>query len=164
CLDLASEAEESLGCDNERKLKLDRMGRTLGSDAGGRLLEWWSSGWAEVSQLGLAVVSCKKVRAFIVRVTWSPYLNPLSSLLLTIPLHLTIPSVVFVARCAPAGKGCRPCPPYLCQVGRMTADPFMPASGRLPRVGSTTLAGQLSEGARTWRPGQYLSYQFVKLK
>ncbi|RWW61747.1 hypothetical protein BHE74_00031166 [Ensete ventricosum] len=48
-------------------------------------------------------------------------------------------------------KGCRPCPPYPCQVDRMTADPSMPTSGRLPRVGSTTLAGQLSGGARTWR-------------
>ncbi|RRT73375.1 hypothetical protein B296_00004438 [Ensete ventricosum] len=41
-------------------------------------------------------------------------------------------SVVLVARRVPAGKGCRPCPPYLCQVGRMTADPSMPASGWLP--------------------------------
>ncbi|RWV92928.1 hypothetical protein GW17_00044653, partial [Ensete ventricosum] len=79
--------------------------------------------------------------AFIVRVTGYPYLNLLSSLLLTIPLHLTMPSVVLAARCAPAGKGCRPSPPYLCQVGRMTADPSMPALGWLPRVGSTTLAG-----------------------
>ncbi|RWW38162.1 hypothetical protein BHE74_00056629 [Ensete ventricosum] len=61
-------------------------------------------------------------------------------------------SVVLTALRAPAGKGCRPCPPYLCQDGRMTADPSMPASGRLPRVGSATLAGQLSGGARTWRP------------
>ncbi|RWW51684.1 hypothetical protein BHE74_00041937 [Ensete ventricosum] len=83
------------------------------------------------------------------RVTESPYLSPLSFLLLTIPLHLTIPSVVLAARRAPAGKGCRPCPPYLCQVDRMTADPSMLTSGRLPRVGSATLAGQLSEGART---------------
>ncbi|RWV77179.1 hypothetical protein GW17_00062036 [Ensete ventricosum] len=61
-------------------------------------------------------------------------------------------SMVLAARCASAGKGCRPCPPYLCKVGRMTADPSMPASGRLPRVKSVTLAGQLSGGARTWRP------------
>ncbi|RRT42447.1 hypothetical protein B296_00022429 [Ensete ventricosum] len=61
--------------------------------------------------------------------------------------------VVFAARRAPAGKGCRPCPPYLCQVGRMTVDPSMPASGRLPRVGSATLAGQLSGGARTVNSG-----------
>ncbi|RRT39834.1 hypothetical protein B296_00048886 [Ensete ventricosum] len=44
------------------------------------------------------------------------------------------------------------------QVGRTTADPSMPVSGRLPRVGSATLAGQLSEGARMWQSGQYLSY------
>ncbi|RZS27409.1 hypothetical protein BHM03_00060874 [Ensete ventricosum] len=43
-------------------------------------------------------------------------------------------------------------------VGRMTADPSMLVSGRLRGVGSATLAGQLSEGARTWQPGQYLSY------
>ncbi|RZR80571.1 hypothetical protein BHM03_00006636 [Ensete ventricosum] len=61
-------------------------------------------------------------------VTGYPYLNPLSSLLLTIPLLLTTESVVLA-------------------VGRTTADPSMPVSGRLPCVGSTTLAGQLSEGA-----------------
>ncbi|RZR88186.1 hypothetical protein BHM03_00015712 [Ensete ventricosum] len=44
------------------------------------------------------------------------------------------------------------------RVGRTIADPSMPVSGRLPRVGSATLAGQLSKGARTWQPGQYLSY------
>ncbi|RWV84493.1 hypothetical protein GW17_00053789 [Ensete ventricosum] len=88
-------------------------------------------------------------RAFIVRVTGYPYLNLLSSLLLTIPLHLTMSSVVLATRRAPASKGCRHCPPYLCQVDRMITDPSMPASGRLPRVGSTTLAGQLSGGART---------------
>ncbi|RWW14885.1 hypothetical protein GW17_00021310 [Ensete ventricosum] len=52
--------------------------------------------------------------AFIATVTGYPYLNPLSSLLLTIPLHLTMPSVVLAARRAPAAEGCRPCPPYLC--------------------------------------------------
>ncbi|RRT45163.1 hypothetical protein B296_00055312 [Ensete ventricosum] len=52
--------------------------------------------------------------AFIATVTGYPYLNPLSSLLLTIPLHLTTSSVVLAARRAPAAKGCRPCPPYLC--------------------------------------------------
>ncbi|RRT63746.1 hypothetical protein B296_00029276 [Ensete ventricosum] len=61
-------------------------------------------------------------------------------------------SVVLAVRRAPEGKGYRPCPPYLCQISRMTADPSMPASGRLPRVGSATLAGQLFGGARTWRP------------
>ncbi|RRT82753.1 hypothetical protein B296_00000342 [Ensete ventricosum] len=63
-----------------------------------------------------------------------------------------MPSVVLAATRAPAGKGCRPCPLYLCQVSHMIANPSMPASGRLPRVGSATLAGQLSGGARTWRP------------
>ncbi|RRT33668.1 hypothetical protein B296_00037555, partial [Ensete ventricosum] len=87
--------------------------------------------------------------AFIVIVTGYPYLNLLSSLLLTIQLHLTMSSVVLAARRAPAGKGCRPCPPYLCQVGRMTTDPSMPALGRLRRVGLTTLAGQLFGGTRT---------------
>ncbi|RWW67834.1 hypothetical protein BHE74_00024679 [Ensete ventricosum] len=43
-------------------------------------------------------------RAFIVRVTGSPYLNPLSSLLLTILLHLTMPSVVLAARHAPVAR------------------------------------------------------------
>ncbi|RZS22699.1 hypothetical protein BHM03_00055515, partial [Ensete ventricosum] len=52
--------------------------------------------------------------AFIAIVTEYPYLNPLSSLLLTIPLHLTMPSVVLTARRAPAAEGCRPCPSYLC--------------------------------------------------
>ncbi|RRT56220.1 hypothetical protein B296_00043010 [Ensete ventricosum] len=82
----------------------------------------------------------------------SPYLSSLSSLLLTILLHLTMSSVVLATRRAPAGKGCRACPPYLCQVGRMIADPSMPASGRLPHVRSAMLAGQLSGGARTWQP------------
>ncbi|RRT61841.1 hypothetical protein B296_00026264 [Ensete ventricosum] len=39
------------------------MGRTSGSDVGGWLLEWWSSSRVEVSKLGLAVVSYKKVRS-----------------------------------------------------------------------------------------------------
>ncbi|RWW51371.1 hypothetical protein BHE74_00042296 [Ensete ventricosum] len=52
--------------------------------------------------------------AFIATVTGYSYLNPLSSLLLTIPLHLTTPSVVLAVRHAPAAEGCRPCPPYLC--------------------------------------------------
>ncbi|RWW33896.1 hypothetical protein GW17_00001363 [Ensete ventricosum] len=52
--------------------------------------------------------------AFIVTVTRYPYLNSLSSLLLTVPLLLTMPSVVLTARRALAGKGCRPCPPYMC--------------------------------------------------
>ncbi|RZR77324.1 hypothetical protein BHM03_00002364 [Ensete ventricosum] len=46
-----------------------------------------------------------------------------------------MPSVVLAARHTPAGKGCRPCPPYLCQVGRTTADSSMPVSDRLPVSG-----------------------------
>ncbi|RRT39050.1 hypothetical protein B296_00041986 [Ensete ventricosum] len=87
------------------------------------------------------------VGAFIVRVTGSPYLSLLSSLLFIIPLYLIMSSVVLATRRAPAGKGCRSSPSYLCQVGRMIADPSMPASGRLPRVGSATLASQSSGGA-----------------
>ncbi|RRT66393.1 hypothetical protein B296_00040223, partial [Ensete ventricosum] len=64
------------------------------------------------------------VGAFIATVAGYPYLNPLSSLLLIIPLHLAMPSVVLA-------------------VGRTTADSSMPMSGRLSRV--TTLVGQLSE-------------------
>ncbi|RRT40177.1 hypothetical protein B296_00035152 [Ensete ventricosum] len=52
--------------------------------------------------------------AFIATVMGYLYLNPLSSLLLTIPLHLTMPSVDLTVRRAPAVEGCRPCPPYLC--------------------------------------------------
>ncbi|RZS18982.1 hypothetical protein BHM03_00051321 [Ensete ventricosum] len=52
--------------------------------------------------------------AFIATVTGYPYLNHLSSLLLTIPLLLTTPFVVLATRHAPAAEGCRLCPPYLC--------------------------------------------------
>ncbi|RRT38282.1 hypothetical protein B296_00044713 [Ensete ventricosum] len=52
--------------------------------------------------------------AFIAIVMGYLYLKALSFLLLTIPLHLTMPSVVLVARRVPAVGGCRPCPPYLC--------------------------------------------------
>ncbi|RWW22961.1 hypothetical protein GW17_00012800 [Ensete ventricosum] len=41
-------------------------------------------------------------------------------------------------------------------VGRTIADPSMPVLGRLPHVGSATLAGQLSEGARTNRSAENL--------
>ncbi|RRT77489.1 hypothetical protein B296_00022307 [Ensete ventricosum] len=36
-------------------------------------------------------------------------------------------------------------------------------SDRLPRVGSATSAGQLSEGTRTWWPGQHLPYHSFPL-
>ncbi|RRT32974.1 hypothetical protein B296_00045774 [Ensete ventricosum] len=62
----------------------------------GRLLELWVSG------------------AFIATVMRYPYLNPLSSLLLTIPLLLTTSSVVRTTRRALTAEGYRPCPPYLC--------------------------------------------------
>ncbi|RZR92647.1 hypothetical protein BHM03_00020975 [Ensete ventricosum] len=52
--------------------------------------------------------------AFIAIVMRYPYLKLLSSLLLTILLHLATSSVVFAARRAPAAGGCRPCPPYPC--------------------------------------------------
>ncbi|RRT70775.1 hypothetical protein B296_00007185 [Ensete ventricosum] len=73
--------------------------------------------------------------AFIVNVIGHSYLISLLPLLLTIPLLLTMLSVVLAARHAPAGKGCRPCPSYLCQVGRTTADSSMPVSDRLPVSG-----------------------------
>ncbi|RWW54429.1 hypothetical protein BHE74_00038998 [Ensete ventricosum] len=125
------------------EVELGRMGRASGSGLGGRLLEWWSSGRVEMFQLGSIADSCKKVRwvgsrrdpsdgqvslvvdftipplrrgagAFIAIVTGYPYLKPLSSLLLIIPLHLTTPSVVLAAKRAPAAGGCRRCPPYPC--------------------------------------------------
>ncbi|RZR71726.1 hypothetical protein BHM03_00006861 [Ensete ventricosum] len=46
--------------------------------------------------------------AFIAIVMGYPYLKPLSSLLLTISLYLTMSSVVLAARRAPAAGGCRP--------------------------------------------------------
>ncbi|RZR84032.1 hypothetical protein BHM03_00010778 [Ensete ventricosum] len=39
------------------------MGGTLGFSSGSRLLEWWSTGRAEVFQLGSAADSCKKVES-----------------------------------------------------------------------------------------------------
>ncbi|RWW37022.1 hypothetical protein BHE74_00057911 [Ensete ventricosum] len=50
-------------------------------------------------------------------------------------------------------------PPLRNHVGRTIADSSMPVSGRLPHVGLTTLAGQLSEGARTWQPEVDLTEQ-----
>ncbi|RZR89092.1 hypothetical protein BHM03_00016759 [Ensete ventricosum] len=102
-----------------------------GFGSGGRLLEWWSSGRVEVSQLEsgpdvapptvklvLLLISIPLLRrgteAFIAIVTEYSYLNLLSSLLITILLHLIMSSVVLAARRAPAAEGCRPCPPYLC--------------------------------------------------
>ncbi|RZS01169.1 hypothetical protein BHM03_00030983 [Ensete ventricosum] len=54
-------------------------------------------------------------------------------LLLTMPSYFVVASVVLAVRCAacllPLGK-VGLAPPYLCQVGRMTADPPMLVSGR----------------------------------
>ncbi|RZR94400.1 hypothetical protein BHM03_00023088 [Ensete ventricosum] len=118
CLDMASEAEESLGRDNERSRVGSRRDPSDGQVS-------------SVVDFATPLLH-RGPGAFIVTITEYPYLNPLSSLLLTIPLHLTMSSVVLAARRAPAGKGCRHCPPYLCQVGSMTANPFMSTSGRLP--------------------------------
>ncbi|RWW36633.1 hypothetical protein BHE74_00058330, partial [Ensete ventricosum] len=60
-----------------------------------------------------------------------------------------------------ATGACRPCPPYLCQVGRTTTDPSVLVSGRLQHIGSATSAGLLSKGAGTWQPGQYSPYQYL---
>ncbi|RZS20534.1 hypothetical protein BHM03_00053061 [Ensete ventricosum] len=60
------------------ELEFGRMGRASGPGLGGRLL----------------VVELRGVGAFIATVTGYSYLNPLSSLLLTISLHLTMSSVV----------------------------------------------------------------------
>ncbi|RWV79351.1 hypothetical protein GW17_00059527, partial [Ensete ventricosum] len=83
------------------------MGGTSGSGSGSRLLEWWSSGRAEVFQLGSAANSCKKVRsgAFIVSVIGHSYLISLLPLLLTIPSYLSTTPVVLAVRRAPAGRG-----------------------------------------------------------
>ncbi|RRT38161.1 hypothetical protein B296_00052853 [Ensete ventricosum] len=62
-------------------LEFGQMGRAPGDVLGGRLL---------VVELRLG--------AFIATITGYPYLNLLSSLLLTIPLHLTMPSMVLAAR------------------------------------------------------------------
>ncbi|RZS13559.1 hypothetical protein BHM03_00045170 [Ensete ventricosum] len=64
------------------------MGGTSGFGSGSRLLEWWSSGQAEVFQLGSIVDSCKKIEsgAFIVSVVGHSYLVTL------LPLWLTMSS------------------------------------------------------------------------
>ncbi|RRT45463.1 hypothetical protein B296_00029968 [Ensete ventricosum] len=76
----------------------------------------WSDGKSprvRLGRLAAGVVELRGAGAFIAMVTGYPYLKLLSSLLLTIPLHLTTPSVVLSARRAPLAGGCRPCPPYL---------------------------------------------------
>ncbi|RRT41838.1 hypothetical protein B296_00054714 [Ensete ventricosum] len=66
--------------------------------------------WIRLERLAARVVGL----SFYSNSNGYPYLNPLSSLLLTIPLHLTTPSVVLAARRTPAAEGCRPYPSYLC--------------------------------------------------
>ncbi|RRT32028.1 hypothetical protein B296_00055547, partial [Ensete ventricosum] len=78
----------------------------------------------------------------IATVTGYPYLNPLSSLLLTIPLHLTTLSVVLAARRAPAAEGCRHCPPYLVNLGTNPGD-------LAKKVNSGTNPGDLAENVNS---------------
>ncbi|RWW06327.1 hypothetical protein GW17_00030354 [Ensete ventricosum] len=93
--------------------------------------------------------------AYIVSVVDHPYLATLLPLWLTMLSYPSTTPVVLAVRHASAGKGCRP---YLCQVGRTTAGAPHTCIRPASHVGSATSAGQLSEGTRTWRPGQHLSY------
>ncbi|RZR82501.1 hypothetical protein BHM03_00008943 [Ensete ventricosum] len=73
------------------------MGGTSGSGSGSWLLEWWSSGRAEVFQLESVADSCKKVGsgAYIVGVVGHPYLATLLPLWLTMPSYTsTTPAVL----------------------------------------------------------------------
>ncbi|RWW82735.1 hypothetical protein BHE74_00008789 [Ensete ventricosum] len=81
------------------ELELGRMGRTSGSGAGGRLLEWWSSGRAEVSQLGLATISCKKVRGLY---SESNEVSVPESLIFFIAYHTAAPHHVVRGPCGEA--------------------------------------------------------------
>ncbi|RZR70763.1 hypothetical protein BHM03_00001343 [Ensete ventricosum] len=148
------------------------MGGALGSGLGGRLLAWWSSGREKVSHLGLVTESRKKVGLGGVPDVTSPTVKVFvpEALILLIAYHTVAPHHVVYGPCGetravlPAIGGCRPCPPYPCQVGRTTADPSMLVSGRLQHVGSATSTGLLSEGAGTWQPGQHPSYHFPPLR
>ncbi|RRT46272.1 hypothetical protein B296_00050429 [Ensete ventricosum] len=86
---------------------LDQMGGTLGFGSGSRLLEWWSTGRAEVFQLGSAVDSCKKVGsgAYIVGVVGRPYLATWLPLWLTMLSHTSTITVVLAVGHASASKG-----------------------------------------------------------
>ncbi|RWW15140.1 hypothetical protein GW17_00021039, partial [Ensete ventricosum] len=100
---------------------------------GGWLLEWRSSGQEEAPQVGSGAAPAKRsgrVRAYIVGAVGHPYLATLLPLWLTMPSYPSTTPVV-LAR------------PHTCI--RLAS-----------RVGSATSAGQLSEGARTWRLGHYL--------
>ncbi|RRT50319.1 hypothetical protein B296_00029980 [Ensete ventricosum] len=96
CLDLASKAEKSLDCDDE----WSRVGRRGGARSDGK---------GPRIRLGRSATGVVELRsgAFIAIVTEYQHLKPLFSLLLTIPLHIAMPSVVLAARRAPAAEGCR---------------------------------------------------------
>ncbi|RWW54291.1 hypothetical protein BHE74_00039136 [Ensete ventricosum] len=100
--------------------------------------------------------------AFIVIVTGRSYLRLLSSLLLTILLHLTTPSVVLAMRRASSFLQLRdvdlaPITLVRSVVRRLT----LPC---LCQACSNTSTGLLSEGTGTWQPCQYLSYHFSPLE
>ncbi|RWW21220.1 hypothetical protein GW17_00014633 [Ensete ventricosum] len=123
------------------------MGITLGSGLGGRLLEWWGSGRKEkVSKLGSAAEPCKKVRGFYSN---SYGISVTEALILFIAYHTAAPHHTVRGPCGearavlPTVAGCRPCPPYPCQVGRMTSGPSMLMPGRLRHIGSATSTGLL---------------------
>ncbi|RZS21651.1 hypothetical protein BHM03_00054314 [Ensete ventricosum] len=116
CLDLASEVEKSLGRDDERSRVGSGSGRSLvPAGRSGRVGSRRDPSDGQVSLVvDFAIPLLRRgAGAFIATVTGYPYLNPLSYLLLTISLHLTMSSMVLATRRAPAAEGCRPCPPYL---------------------------------------------------
>ncbi|RRT43361.1 hypothetical protein B296_00056480 [Ensete ventricosum] len=100
------------------------MDGSLVSYLGGRLLEWWSSVREEALQLGSGTNFYKEVGsgagAFVVSVVGHSYMISLLSLLLTMSSYLSTMPAVLAMRCAPVGEG------------------------------SSTSAGQLSEGTMTW--------------
>ncbi|RWW89732.1 hypothetical protein BHE74_00001221 [Ensete ventricosum] len=124
------------------------MERALGSDLGGRLLKWWSSGRKEeVSGLGSAVEPCKKVRSGevpdvtspIVKLAWlfsfrSSFLRRgiwafiVKGYEASVPEVLTVPVAYHAVVLHRSLRG-----PYdeARVVGRTTAGPPMLVSGRL---------------------------------
>ncbi|RRT36961.1 hypothetical protein B296_00053082 [Ensete ventricosum] len=91
------------------------------------------------------------VGAFIVMVTWHPYLRSLLCLLLTMSSYFVVASVVLAVRCVacllPLEK-VGLAPPYLCQVDRMTADPLMLVSGRAQSRRVSHVVGPAIRGRR----------------
>ncbi|RWW65858.1 hypothetical protein BHE74_00026805, partial [Ensete ventricosum] len=71
------------------------------------------------------------------------------ALILFIAYHTAAPHHTVRGPCGearavlPTVAGCRPCPPYPCQVGRMTFGPSMLMPGRLRHIGSATSTGLL---------------------